>query len=264
MGRYTTNDFGYDFPLKQEETTSLVASIPKSEEHTNNTPAMTQSGSSEGGPGYELYEDHQQQRQQQEQQQGKEPYRYQPAKFNRGGENFFVASDDAAGGGAVNPIECIGAFCCCITISFVVIGGILLAYVKYQGTDPMQLLGSVLLVIAAGTFLFGCCALCIGSAADGLLDSNNSGQSKGDPNFKEVQVRFRRLNDRYEKGCMKAEDGLQHVRLDVVGHMKEVCIINSENCSDIFNTPFILLRHLSFPFPSSLIVHNIFFFVVQG
>ena len=87
----------------------------------------------------------------------------------------------------------------------------------------MFLIGTVLLVVASGTCLFGCCTLCIGTSADGLLDSNNnSGQSKADPHYNEVQVRFRRLNDRYEKGCMKAEDGLQHVRLDVVGHMKEV------------------------------------------
>ena len=224
MGRFTTEDFGYDFPLKQEEKTSLVASIPKSEEHNNNAPDnATQSRSSEGGAGYELYEEHHQRQQQGQEQQ--ESYRYHPAKINRGGENFFAASDDALGGAAVNPIEFIGAFCCCITISFVIVGGILLAYVKFDG-NLMLLVGSVLLVIAAGTCLLSCCALCIGTSTDGLLDSNNGGQSKADPNFNEVQVRFRRLNDRYEKGCMNAEDGLQHVRLDVVGHMKEVCIFN--------------------------------------
>jgi serine protease SohB len=221
MGRYSTDDFGYDFPSKTEETVSLVNPTPTTEDE-NNTSApeiLTQAQSSEGGVGYELYEDNQRRQQHRDE----EPYVYRPAKINRGGENFFVASGEAAGGAAINPVECIGAFCCCIAITFVIVGGILLAYVRYKDEAAELLIGSFLLVIAAGTCLFGCCALCIGTSADGLLDANtSSGQSKADPNFNEVKVRFRRLNDRYEKGCMTAENGLQNVRLDVVGHMKEV------------------------------------------
>mmetsp|Transcript_4045 Transcript_4045/g.9647 ORF Transcript_4045/g.9647 Transcript_4045/m.9647 type:complete len:527 (+) Transcript_4045:207-1787(+) len=218
MGRYSTDDFGYNFP-KQEETVSLINSAPTTQDGNNNVEAgiSTHPQSSEGGVGYELYEDNR------ERQQNQEPYSYRPAKINRGGESFFVSSGESPVGEAINPVESVGAFCCCIAITLLILGGILLAYVKYKDADTMFLLGTVLLVVASGSCLFGCCTLFIGTSADGLLDSNSSGgQSKADPHYNEVQVRFRRLNDRYEKGCMKAEDGLQHVRLDVVGHMKEV------------------------------------------
>jgi len=210
MGRYTTTDFGYDFT---SEKTSLVSSAPKNAE--NNEVLNAKQGNSTGGDEYKLYEEQQQREQQEE-----ESYRYHPAKVNRGGENFFAPSDDADSM-SLNPINCIGAFCCCITATLVIVGGILVSYVKYKGSGPMFLVGAVFLVLAAGSCLFGCCALCIGTSTNGLRDSEN-GQSKADPEFHEVQVRIRRLNDRYEKGCMEAEDGLQNVRLDVVGHMKEV------------------------------------------
>ncbi len=215
MGRYSTDDFGYNFPSKQEETESLINATPTTEDGGIDVPHPR---SSEAGVGYELYEDN---REQQQENQG--PYSYHPAKINRGGESFFVSSGESPVGVEINPVECVGAFCCCIAITSLIFGGILVAYVKYKEEGTMFLIGAVLLVIASGTCLFGCCALCIGTTADELLDSNNnSGQSKADPHYNEVQVRFRRLNDRYEKGCMNAEDGLQHVRLDVVGHMKEV------------------------------------------
>lgn len=220
MGRYSTNDFGYDFPSEPEETTSLVTSTPITEDGNNKASVPDVSiepQSMEGGVGYELYEENQQP------QQERQPYRYRPAKINRGGENFYVATGEAANGTALNPVECIGSFCCCVTIIFVISGGILVSYVNYKDDDIMLLVGTVLLVVAAGTCLLSCCALFIGGSADGLFDTNNSSvPSKADPNFNEVQVRFRRLNDRFEKGCMKAEDGLQHFRLDVVGHIKEV------------------------------------------
>ena len=224
MGRYTTDDFGYNFKSNNEETTSLVASVTKSggEEEKNNLPEMK---ATEGGVEYKLYEE----QKKENNNNNNESYHYQPTKHYRGGENFFASSDDAPGGGggtamAVNPIECIGAFCCCITISLVIVGGIMLAYVNSKNSsDPMLFVGAILLVFAVGTCLCSCCALCIGTSTGGLLDSSSStGVSKADPAYCEVQVRFRRLNDRYEKGCMKAEDGLQHVRLDVVSHMKEI------------------------------------------
>jgi serine protease SohB len=62
-------------------------------------------------------------------------------------------------------------------------------------------------------------------ATDGLFDIGGSGtstgSSRGDPNHKEVKVRLRRLNDRYEKGCLNAENALLRTRMDVVGQMKE-------------------------------------------
>mmetsp|Transcript_25838 Transcript_25838/g.55261 ORF Transcript_25838/g.55261 Transcript_25838/m.55261 type:complete len:531 (-) Transcript_25838:291-1883(-) len=221
MGRFSSNDFGYNFPSKSEETASLVPPVVRSDDKNNNNNSaptiVTQSRSSDGGAGYELYEENQQQ------QRDQQPYSYHPVKTNRGGENFFVASGDGTGSDAVKPIQCIGACCCCIAVGLVILGGLLLAYVKYKDESPELIIGSFLLVIAGGTCLLGCCAFCIGASSDELLGGNNSnGKSQADPNFQEVQVRFRRLNDRYEKGCMKAEDGLQQVRLDVVGHMKEV------------------------------------------
>ena len=223
MGRYSTDDFGYDFPSKEEETRALVTPTPIAQDGNNDVESGTtvQSESAEGGVGYELYEENQQRLQDQE------PYTYQPAKINRGGESFFASSGESIAGAAINPVECVGAFCCCIAITFVILGGILVAYVKYQDQGKLFLLGTILLVVAAGTCLFGCCTLCIGTSADGLIDSHGGSggsQSKADPHYNEVQVRFRRLNDRYEKGCMKAEEGLQQVRLDVVGHMKEVSL----------------------------------------
>jgi hypothetical protein len=224
MGRYTTDDFGYNFKSNNEETTSLVASVTKSggDEEKNNLSEMK---ATDGGVEYKLYEEQKKENKIND----IESYHYQPTKHYRGGENFFTSSDDTPGGGggsmAVNPIECIGAFCCCITISLVIVGGIMLAYVKSKNSsDPMLFVGAILLVFAVGTCLCGCCALCIGTSTGGLLDgsSSSAGVSKVDPGYNEVQVRFRRLNDRYEKGCMKAEDGLQHVRLDVVSHMKEI------------------------------------------
>ena len=222
MGRYTTDDFGYNFKSNNEETTSLVASVTKSggdDEEKNNLPEMK---ATDGGVEYKLYEEQKKENKSKD----IESYHYQPTKHYRGGENFFASSDDTPGGGgsmAVNPIECIGAFCCCITVSLVIVGGIMLAYVKSNdAADLMLFVGAILLVFAVGTCLCGCCALCIGTSTDGFGSSSGTGVSKADPGFNEVQVRFRRLNDRYEKGCMKAEDGLQHVRLDVVSHMKEI------------------------------------------
>ena len=222
MGRYSTADFGYDFPAKAEETKSLVVPAAINEDHGGNAKNgavanfVGKPEQSEDGAGYELYDDHQRRKQEQ-----KQAYRYQPAKINRGGENFFADSKESTGV-TINPVECIGAFCCCITVTFIIFGGILVLFVKYRDSDPLLLVGSVLLVIAAGSCLCGCTAICIGTTADDLIDAKGTNGSKADPHFHEVQVRFRRLNDRFQKGCMNAEDGLLDVRLDVVGHMKEV------------------------------------------
>ena len=221
MGRYTTDDFGYDFTSKREETKSLVASVSKSE--VEKVPATPTQCKPEGGAEYKLYEEQGESQKTKKEDNDGETYRYQPAKRYRGGENFFAASDSGTGTTSVNPIECIGACCCCLTISLVIAGGLLLSYTKYEeSSDPMLFAGAILLVFAVGSCLFGCCAFCIGTSTGGLLDSSNTSVSKADPSYDEVQVRFRRLNDRYEKGCMRAEAGLEQVRLDVVGHMKEI------------------------------------------
>jgi len=224
MGRYTTDDFGYDFKLKSEETKSLVTSVSKSE--GKKVPATPTQCKPEGDAVYKLYEEQGGSPKNKKEDDDGGTYRYQPAKRYRGGENFFAASDSGTGTTSVNPIECIGASCCCITIILVIAGGILISYTKYNDSeDPVReklFGGAILLVLAVGSCLFGCCAFCIGTSTGGLLDSSNTSVSKADPSYEEVQVRFRRLNDRYEKGCMKAEASLDQVRLDVVGHMKEI------------------------------------------
>lgn len=227
MARYTTDDFGYNF-TPNDETKSLVSSNSVLKSEFKTAPNICKV---EGA--YELYdeEQHRSPRQEKTVETGAEDgidknlYRYEPAKHYRGGENFFSSDESGGGGGGtttVNPIELIGACCCCLTITFLIFGGILLSYVEYKNSlNPTRFAGAVLIVCAGGTFLFSCCVLCVGSSSDGLFDSS-SNISKADPSYNEIQVRFRRLNDRYEKGCMKAEEGLKDVRLDVVGHMKEI------------------------------------------
>lgn len=214
MARYLTTDAGCGILPKPEETTSLVASVPGGDgqgKTTSGAPAVVGQPGSKEGAGYGLNQDQQQQQDQDQ------IYRYHPASINRGGESFFASSGEESGGTKVNLARCIGAFCCLITAILVVAGGIMLITVWYGDADPVFLFGSVLLLFAAGTCLCGCCALCVGTS------KRDSGDSpEGDPNYREVKVRFRRLNDRFQKGCMDAETGLQEVRLDVVGHMKEV------------------------------------------
>mmetsp|Transcript_27316 Transcript_27316/g.48323 ORF Transcript_27316/g.48323 Transcript_27316/m.48323 type:complete len:540 (-) Transcript_27316:669-2288(-) len=230
MGRFKPDDFGYDFASREEETVSLVLDKTKnegSEKKTQTkdgaadatriksppTTAAAASGDVATSGAYKLYEE-------QSQKETDGDYKYQPAKFYRGGESF-VVSDDALGGMSVNGLECLGAICCCFTAALVTAGGIIIAYEQYKG-ELSLFVGVILLVLAAGTCLCSCCALCIGTSTDGFDLGSGSGDSKADPNHREVKVRLRRLNDRYEKGCMKAEDTLGRVRLDVVGHIKEV------------------------------------------
>eukprot|EP00537_Pseudo-nitzschia_pungens_P012320 CAMPEP_0172387492 /NCGR_PEP_ID=MMETSP1061-20121228/4788_1 /TAXON_ID=37318 /ORGANISM="Pseudo-nitzschia pungens, Strain cf. pungens" /LENGTH=563 /DNA_ID=CAMNT_0013117143 /DNA_START=241 /DNA_END=1932 /DNA_ORIENTATION=+ len=247
---YSPTDFGYNFASTEpDERAALVVADPtnnnKNRSKINskiNSKSKSKSKSDlpsrpvgiEGSrnTGYELYDDQQQQQRVEEKQRERDqPYRYQPAKINRGGESYFVSPDSHHLGGAdINPIGFLGAICCCFTVVFVVVGGFLLAYNRYQTSeDPLLLVGSLCLVVGAGACLCGCCALCVGGTASsasllggGGSSSSSSSSSKVDPLFHEVEVRFRRLNDRYEKGCLVAEDGLRNVRLDVVGHMKEV------------------------------------------
>lgn len=213
MGRYNSDDFGYGFASKmEEEQQPLVAASSKSRDDKNTGLDIDEPSpcaqSDQGGNEYNLYEEQGQQQQ--------EAYRFQPAKYNRGGESF-LASDDN-GSAEIDPITCMGSICCCVTISFIISGGVLLSIVKYKESDPKVLIGSILLVVAAGTCLCSCAALCIGPS----VSRSNNGDAKADPHLKETKVRFRRLNDRYEKGCIAGENRLQRIRLDVVGHMKEI------------------------------------------
>ena len=208
MGRYKPDDFGYSFA--EEEKASLVTDSPLEEHSTSNVEMTTIPTGGDEDLEYSLYED----------QHGEESFRFRPPKRYRGGESF-VAQDNMSGSPG-NAIICTGAVCCCLTIALVIAGGVLISYERYKDSDAQQLAGAIILVLAAGACICGCCTFCLGAITEELGLSGSTGGSKEDPNYKEVQVRLRRLNDRYEKGCLKAEDNLQKARLNVVGHMKEV------------------------------------------
>lgn len=239
MGRFRPEDFGYDFAVEKEETEALVSATetPKNASEaievqstatdpvvdTSTKPSTSSSpAATDGETGYKLYEE-------------KEPpkvpdmaedddFHFQPDKRYRGGESFVVTDDSGSGGASINGIACIGALCCCLTAALVIAGGVMISYEEYKDSESLLLAGAILIVLAVGACLCGCCSLCLGMATDGfnLGSSSSSDGSKGDPNHKEVKVRLRRLNDRYENGCLNAESSLRRVRLDVVGHMKEV------------------------------------------
>jgi hypothetical protein len=232
MRRFTAEDFGYDFS-KEEETESLVgASASKNDEGEkasaskdvvdDGKQSVPSTETPVEGSHYKLYEEQQHKAEENEEEDGK--YRYQPEKIYRGGESYVVA-DDPSGGVAINGIQCLGAVCCCLTACLVICGGIIISFEEYRGSK-LALIGSILIVLSIGACLCGCCSLCIGATTEGfdIGSSSSESQSRGDPNYREVKVRLRRLNDRYEKGCMKVEQSLKQVRLDVVGHLKEVCI----------------------------------------
>ncbi|KAG7339260.1 peptidase S49 family protein [Nitzschia inconspicua] len=238
MGRFKPEDFGYDFAVEKEETEALVttttcetsknASISVEVQQPTSTIIADISAQSstdpspvtEGDAGYKLYEEKEPPK---EAEKEDDDFHYQPEKRYRGGESFIVTDDSSSGGTTINGIACIGALCCCLTVALVIAGGILISYEEYKDSESALLAGAILIVFAVGACLCGCCSLCLGVATDGvnLGSSGSSDSSKGDPNYKEVKVRLRRLNDRYENGCMNAESSLKKVRLDVVGHMKE-------------------------------------------
>jgi len=144
-----------------------------------------------------------------------ERYVYHPAKRYRGGETYVFQGQQSATSAGV----CVGMICCCLTICLVIAGGILISYKQYKDSERELLAGSILLVLSAAACLCGCCMFCIGCSTDTL---HTAAEVSADPYYKEIKVRFRRLNDRYEKGCLKEEESLSRARLDVVGHMKEV------------------------------------------
>jgi hypothetical protein len=252
MGRFKPDDFGYDFAVKTEEAEALVPSTNETPKNgpkeiavvttaTTTTdpvgdkstkPSADSSPATDGGEtGYKLYEEKEQQQQQQQTSKEKDiddgDYQFRPEKRYRGGESFVVTDDSAGSGVSINGTACLGALCCCLTVVLVITGGILISYEEYKESESSILVGAILIVLAVGACLCGCCSFCLGTVTNelNLGSSSSSDSSKGDPNHKEVKVRFRRLNDRYEKGCLNAEASLRRVRLDVVGHIKEVRLV---------------------------------------
>jgi hypothetical protein len=239
MGRFKPDDFGYDFAVDQEETEALVSSneSPKKEPEVSTVPTTDPAGGNstkpsadsspgtEGETGYKLYEEKELQKEN-EKTVDDEDYSFRPEKRYRGGESFVVTDDSAGSGASINGTACLGALCCCLTVALVIAGGVLISYEEYKDSEVAVLIGAILIVLAVGACLCGCCSFCLGMVTDelNLGSSSSSDSSKGDPNHKEVKVRLRRLNDRYENGCLNAEASLTRVRLDVVGHMKEVSL----------------------------------------
>lgn len=241
MGRFKPDDFGYGFAVEKEETEALVSAseTPKNASEAIEvqpaSPDATVANAStkpstdslpsgvDGVSGYKLYEEKETAKEAPKEED--DDYFYEPEKRYRGGESFVVSDDSSSGGASINGIACVGALCCCLTVALVIAGGILISYEEYKNSASALMAGAILIVFAVGACLCGCCSLCVAAVTDGLDmgSSGSGGSSKGDPNYKEVKVRFRRLNDRYENGCLNAETSLRKVQLDVVGHMKEVC-----------------------------------------
>jgi len=123
----------------------------------------------------------------------------------------------------------MGACCCCLCAALVIAGGVMLVYQRLVPTDEgksgdLAFAGSVVLVIAAGTFLCGFCACCfslVAACASGGGDGDLAGllgSSSEDEDPSDVKVKFKRLNDSFDR----AEEVLNTVHLNVIGDMKEV------------------------------------------
>mmetsp|Transcript_22455 Transcript_22455/g.48884 ORF Transcript_22455/g.48884 Transcript_22455/m.48884 type:complete len:586 (-) Transcript_22455:317-2074(-) len=153
------------------------------------------------------------------------PYRYDPPQGYRGGESYIDGSGDAVTT-SLNGGLCCGALCCLVTVALVIAGGVLISYDRYQQDNDdnenaqIVLAGTLCIVLAVAACLCGFCALCIGAVTNNHHDDGPDKSSGGDPHHKEVKVRLRRLNDRYEG--TPAQASLERTRLDVVGHIKEL------------------------------------------
>ena len=256
MERFKADDFAYDFAVEKEETVSLVgasdddATAKKTATDDSNI-EIVKAPEAEGTEksttdGYKLYEEKEEPKKEiTKETEDDDGYKYEPPKGYRGGESF--VSDDSAEGVTINAIAFLGAVCCCLTVGLVIVGGILICYEQYKDSESFLLVGTILIVLAVGACLCGCCSLCLGVATDGFdLGPGANGLSKGNQNHKEVKVRLRRLNDRYEKGCLNAENSLRQVRMDVVGQLKEVC-----QCIDVVDVSFHFFNDIRLIFPFS-------------
>eukprot|EP00978_Attheya_sp_CCMP212_P017119 scaffold45436_cov49-Attheya_sp.AAC.4 len=145
------------------------------------------------------------------------PYVYSKAPSSRfGGATHVgdvgVAAEDGGGGSPASMLASVGACCCCVTALLILAGGIVLCVERF-GDDPAELVGSILLVLAAAGCLVGCCACgfgCLAVAAGAAGSDVGHGDSQ-DPD--EIKLTLKRWNDRYEK----FQPGLESVRLNVLG-----------------------------------------------
>lgn len=213
MGRLEAKDFGYDF-VEQEERAPLVVLDPPTTSTTTTTPAGSDEPNQTGE--YALYNEQPQE----------QSFKYHPTQTTtNGGEGYVVSGDsyDSASIIASSGV-CMGVMCCCLTICLVIAGGILVATQQYEDDDDsLALAGTILLVLAAASCLCACCVLCTSTLVDSFGSFvNDDDGSSADPNLKEIMVRFRRLNGRYEKGSLRAKESLNQTRLDVVGHIPEL------------------------------------------
>jgi hypothetical protein len=165
------------------------------------------------------------------------PYRYTPLKRDRygsGGKNNGALSapsgqgyDDRNGGDALPCVLLSAGVCCCCTMAILLIAGAILLVCAHYDADSssgsnssLALAGWILLILGGASFLLGvcsCCFTCVAAtcaSSDGVLGATSGHYEDA---HMEVKVRFRRLNDRYEK----AEDAIDSIHLDVIVGMKE-------------------------------------------
>lgn len=217
MGRFEAKDFGYTFSEKAsaEEKEQLVAAAAADETETTAVAedALAATITSDPAGGYSLYTD--------ETPTPATEFCYQPTSK----EKLRVRSglDGADSDASAIPISAVaGALCCCLAISTVTGGAVLLAYENYKDDDVIVLIGILLFIVAGSSCLCGCCWMCLGNCTSSSSSSSSMGGilSQGDDNETELQIRFRRINDRYEKEIDVT--AFQSKRLDVVGTIKEV------------------------------------------
>jgi hypothetical protein len=172
--------------------------------------------------------------QQQPHTEAEKPYIYTPLKRDRYGSGSNGAStlngqdDDRNGDSLPSVLLSAGVCCCCITAIMFAAGAILLVCAHFTGTDDpdsggdssLALAGSILLILGGASCLLGYCACCFTCAASTCLTSQSvlGASERYEDAHTEVKVRFRRLNDRYEK----AEDALDSIHLNAVVGMKEI------------------------------------------
>lgn len=190
--RYGPDDFGYTF----------VGYDPPQENATEAAASKDESG------GVEVAEDGGTTTQKEEK------FIYRPPT-----RSLLATSDEAAGGNAASAIVVgFGASCCCIFTVLCLVGGIYIAADRFKDDKGLQV-GVIIFIIAGVSCLCGCCSLCVGCVAGAVDVGGGGGLSSSDNSYpKEVKIRLRRLNDRYESGKYLLNDACR----DVIGKLKDV------------------------------------------
>lgn len=127
--------------------------------------------------------------------------------------------EDTSGNSMALSIVSFGGTCCCLFAVFILAGGIFIAMENY-GDDHALLAGVILFIVASVACICGCCSLfvgCVAAMASSGGDLNPRGGA--DSNYpKEVKIRLRRVNDRYQD----RKELLNCVSKDVIGKITDV------------------------------------------